>query len=63
MRIPCLRLHIVSLMPQDSGLAASSGGIVKLRNRSNRSTVSSDRSIYIDQGLQSIDIDRFGSNF
>ncbi|KAH7490313.1 hypothetical protein FOMA001_g3685 [Fusarium oxysporum f. sp. matthiolae] len=36
---------------------------VKLRNRSNRSTVSSDRSIYIDQGLQSIDIDRFGSNF
>ncbi|KAJ0122872.1 Uncharacterized protein HZ326_31543 [Fusarium oxysporum f. sp. albedinis] len=29
MRIPCLRLHIVSLMPQDSGLAASSGGIVK----------------------------------
>ncbi|KAK7591436.1 hypothetical protein V3481_006083 [Fusarium oxysporum f. sp. vasinfectum] len=35
----------------------------KLRNRSNRSTVSSDRSIYIDQGLQSIDIDRFGSTF
>ncbi|KAJ0127560.1 Oxidoreductase andH [Fusarium oxysporum f. sp. albedinis] len=36
---------------------------IKLRNRSIRSTVSSNRSIYIEQGLQLIDIDRFGSTF